>query len=368
MPARKPGGKYKGKVPRTKGEATIAAELEAKRRKAYEANLAKLQERRQQELLAEQGLQSEEEEAQAMKLARIAQMFGTGKKGLLTKFWKNWKIGMIAMRREKAIEERKTCWRRSCDFCDVVPIKKSHRHGEFGPAHSTTCKGWWTNTLDREDWGVELHPKEAAADRPDVVNKYRSCTCCGADTGLPGLGCRTYHSLRDVGFLRPSEVEERLAAKDRQAARQRKGSVTFQAALAASASAPTLHLRKSPRSPGLKLSVQSNWTQVKNESNAQFDVPEYDPSEAYVMSRYQEMQEERRAWSDGLSAMAGSPVTRIRSGQIGFETMYRQASLPSLAPPMTEKKEPLEEVAHWRTGQKTMFDKHMAKMYVVGVQ
>merc|ERR1719235_2224637 len=57
-------------------------------------------------MLAEQGLQSAEEEAQALKLAKIAQMFGHGKKGTLRKFWKNWKIGVIQLKKDRALEER----------------------------------------------------------------------------------------------------------------------------------------------------------------------------------------------------------------------------------------------------------------------
>jgi len=364
---RKPGGKYKGKIPRAKGEATIAAELEAKRRKAYEANLAKLQERRQQELLAEQGMQSDEEEAQALKLAKLAQMFGSGKKGMLQKFWKNWKIGIVSMRKEKAIEERKFCWRTSCNFCNVIPGKIQHRHGEFGPAAMGTCKNWWSSTFDREHWGNELHPIEAAKDRPDIVNRFRSCTCCGVDTGLPGLGCRSWTMLRDVGFMRPSEVEEKLPRTELGKSKNLHVSLG-KFGMSGSMSTPSLRMSKSQ---GLNLSVDANWTKLKNDSDATYrGVPEYDPTEAFVLSPSQTLQEERRAWSDGLSAMAGSPPTRVRSGQLG-QTMLGQTMLPKIGPFVpnkTEQGEQLDEVVHWRTGQKTMLDKHMAKMYVVGVQ
>lgn len=359
---RKPGGKYKGKIPRSKGEATIAAELEAKRRKAYEANLARLQERRQQELLAEQGLQSEEEEAQALKLARLAQMFGTGKKGMLQKFWKNWKIGIVAMRKEKAIDERKFCWRKSCAFCDVIPEMKLQRHGEFPKAHEGTCKNWWTSTLDRTSWGEELHPVEASRDRPDVVNRFRACTCCGVDTGLPGLGCRAWSMLQDTGFLRPSEVEARLAAKGPQKAKHLQFDMPM-ASMSGSMSTPALR----SKSPRLNLSVEHNLALVRSEFNNSTynDAPEYDPTDPFVLSAHQAQQEERRAWSDSLSAMAGSPTTRLRSGQLGL-TMLPPIN-PHI-PNLTHKGETLDEVAHWRTGQKTMLDKHMARMYVVGLQ
>lgn len=354
---RKPGGKYKGKIGRAKGEATIALELEAKRRKAYEANLARLQERRAQDMLAEQGLQSAEEEAQALKLAKIAQMFGHGKKGTLRKFWKNWKIGMIAMRREKAITERKTCWRRSCSFCDVVPATLAHMHGKFSLPHTLSCKSWWRSNLGRDQVGEELHPLAAARDRPQIVNDYRQCTCCGVDTGATGLGCRCWHQLRDVEFMNPSESAQRLkATRFEQFPTQ-----AMMAGLASSSSAPVLH---SPKSARMTLSSETNWVALRSNSPAGA-APEYDPSELFALSAEQTRMEERRAWSDDLTAMAGSPWTRKRSGEIGLP------SLPPISPTvpsLTDRGVGLEEVTHWRTGQKTMLDKHMMKMYVVGVQ
>jgi len=357
---RKPGGKYKGKVGRAKGEATIAAELEAKRRKAYEANLARLQERRAQDLLAEHGMQSAEEEAQALKMAKIAQMFGSGKKGTLTKFWKNWKIGIVNMRREKAIEERKTCWRRSCDFCEVVPIRLAHRHNEFGLPHRHTCKHWWNDSLGRTHLGDEMRPIEAARDRPDVVNDYRQCTCCGADTGQVGLGCRTWHGLRNVGFMSPSDVKQKTGFK---ATRFQFPAPAMMAGLKGSSSSPALR-SWSPRNPGHSLSIDENWASLRNSTSSD-GVLEYDPTMPFVMSSHQAAEEERRGWSDSLSAMSGSPWTRKRSGQLCLPAL--PPSMP-LSPKQTDRGELLNEVAHWRTGQKTMLDNHMMKMYVVGVQ
>jgi len=354
MPARKPGGKYKGKIPRSKGEATIAAELESKRRKAYEANLARLQERRQQELLAEQGMQSEEEEAMALKLARIAQMFGSGKKGTLTKFWKNWKIGMVNMRRERAIEERKFCWRSSCAFCDVIPAKKTHMHGMFGPHHMSRCGGWWTSALGREDWGNEIFPKEAKEDRPDVCNRNRNCTCCGADTGLPGLGCRSYTGLRDVGFMNPDEMTAKLAEMSR--SRQTPADAIMRA-MAASASAPQLATNTK-----MTISAATNWNTLKStgrrEKGFAAGVPEYDPSETFALSPLQAQIEERRAWNDGF---VGAPPARIKPAELGTTMLPK---LPAPAPKKDGKGDELEEVMKFGSGQKTMLDKHLMRMYV----
>jgi len=360
---RKPGGKYKGKIGRSKGEATIAAELEAKRRKAYEANLARLQQRRQQELLAEAGLQSAEEEAQALKLAKIAQMFGHGKAGTLRKFWKNWQIGIIAMRKEKALDERKTCWRRSCGFCASLPVKEVNRHGLHNHAHTCSCKAWWKTNLGREDWGEELDPVAAASVRPDIVNEYRMCQCCGADTGMTCLGCRCWHGLLDAEFVCPSE-----ALKMSQATRPVESYMQSMgvAALKASASSPAL---RSPRTQILKKSEMNNWARLRESMAQHGRPPEYDPSEPFHLSPEQAEIEARRAWSRELATMAGSPTNKRRAAAAGDVRLpMLSASAASLAPQTSERGEPLQQVTHWRTGQKTMLDKHLMKMYVVGVQ
>jgi len=395
---RKPGGKYKGKVGRAKGEATIAAELEAKRRKAMEANLAKLQERRQQDLLAKHGMQSAEEEALAQKMARIAQLFGQGKKGTLKKFWNNWLIGVVAMKRGKALDERQTCWRRSCDFCAPVPAFEPNLHGKFAGPHCHSCKSWWTGALGRTNWGPEMHPAAAAKDRPQVVNDNRACLCCGTDTGQPGMGCRCWHGLRETGFMDPSEQQKMRATTAFASASPSIRGVMSE--MARSSSAPGMQ-RQKPTSQRLNLSVEDNWSTLRS-SNAQGDVREYDPSEPFALTKKQSVEEQRRVWSDDLSAMAGSPMSRKRSGTVGLPASSpwntfsgsgdgRQGTvglassntwnlsgtgfpmLPPITPqsavPLkTAQGKPLQEVTHWRTGQKTMLDRHLMKMFVVGVQ
>jgi hypothetical protein len=358
---RKPGGKYKGKIGRAKGEATLAAELEAKRRKAYESNLARLQERRQAELLAEAGLMNDEEEEQAMKLAKIAQMFGAGKKGTLKKFWKNWRIGIVAMKKARVIDERKTCWRKSCQFCDHLPVKMNHRHGEFDMRHTLGCKAWWTNSLGRTLWGKEVNAKAAMDDRPDVVNDFRNCVCCGVDTGLTGLGCRTFHGLQDPQFMNASQIEKEKAREQAKHAHFASFIPAF-ALTGRSASTPSL---RGAASPNMTLSAEENWAALRT-CSPNGEVPEYDPTMPFVLSPTQAVLEERRLWSDELSAMAGSPWTRRRGGEVGLPAL---PPIPQVvAPERTDRGKALQQVAHWRTGQKTMLDKHMMKMYVVGTQ
>jgi len=114
MPARKPGGKYRGKITREKGESTIAAELAERARKQHEEKLLKLQERRRQELLAKAGLRSKEDEENEAKMRKLLNMFGSGKAGIVRKFFGNWKVGINALRKERLRHERDTCWKRSC--------------------------------------------------------------------------------------------------------------------------------------------------------------------------------------------------------------------------------------------------------------
>lgn len=122
------------------------------------------------------------------------------------------------------------------------------------------------------------------------------------------------------------------------------------------------------------MSATQNWTELRHRpSTSPVGVPEYDPSEVFVLTKKQAGEESRRVWSDNLSSMAGSPVNRKRSGTIGFNAMQMAAAkqlpaITSFVPRVTERGKKMVESTHWRTGQKTMLDQHMMKMYVVGVQ
>jgi len=358
MPARKPGGKYKGVVSREKGAATIAAELEHKRRLAYQETLKKLAVRRAEEA-ARPGLQSDEDEAQMIKLQKIAMMFGTGKKATYKKFFQNWKVGIIQIKKDKLLAERQLSWRRSCQYCT-----KDGKPGHFGARHDAECQCWWKSSLGRDHWGEELNPAAAAADRPVATNLNRMCTCCGVDTGAPAHGCRAFHMLTDTGFERPSDAEDILRKRD--LLRQH---VKFSSM--GSASSPDLLSASSPRSPMNKmtLSAQTNMANLRRRQA----VPEYDPTAPFALSDEQAYTEERRSWITSLEDTAGAP-TWMRAGRSEASltlppispgsSIYRPLPVPS----QTEKGKPLEKVLHWRTGMKTMLDTHMMKMYVVGVQ
>jgi len=410
---RKPGGKYKGKCGREKGPASIALELENKRRAQYEKNLKSLQEKRNKALEKECGMMSAEEEERQRKMDKIAQMFGSGKKGTLTKFWKNWKLGMAESRKTRALDERKTCWKQSCNFCSDMEVHQKSRAGDFGPHHCRKCTMFWDTTFGHEDDTVERDPAAAARDRPAICNELRACACCGADVGLPIGGCRCYLMVKDAGFMSPSEhspdepyaaISQTLgtpAAKDQgksmlastmsTMAPSTLGSTvlgsTFGTTLGSmasrmfgmskSASGP---LPGSPISPALKklktLSADENWAKLRNSSSQGALAPlEYDPSLPFMLTPQQKFEESRRVWSDELTNMAGSPKNRARSGTIGLP----KDALPALS--VKERKKLLkqtalpvydtdgfifEEVAHWRTGQKALLNSHLMTCMVVG--
>merc|ERR1711865_128602 len=263
------------------------------------------------------------------------------------------------------------------DFCDSVPVRDANRHGKFGPQFMTGCKNWWKGALGRAGWGEELNPQGASGDRTDEANKNRVCTCCGVDTGLSALGCRGWHELRDTGFMRPSDVEAQKNATQLKQTRFEGQPTTMNphhefvsqmSQMSRSASMPTMRSPQGP--PPMSLSVENNWAQLRDPYSRYGEVPEYDPSEPFALTAEQSHEEGRRNWSDSLSAMAGSPKSRRRSGE---PLTASSRWLPAIAPPTfvpskTEQGKPLQESTHWRTGQKTMIDKHLMKMYVVGVQ
>merc|ERR1719183_1954874 len=76
-------------------------------------------------------------------------------------------------------------------------------------------------------------------------------------------------------------------------------------------------LLSSPKAHKMTLSAEANWSQLRR-STSDGAMPEYDPSAPFALSPKQKHDEHRRQWSDELSAIAGSPPTRHRSGLIGL--------------------------------------------------
>merc|ERR1712125_223890 len=111
----------------------------------------------------------------------------------------------------------------------------------------------------------------------------------------------------------------------------------------------------------MTLSAHSNMVELRRRGD---HVPEYDPTEVFALSQEQARIEERKSWITSLENSAGAvPIRRL--GTMGGSGA-RIAGLtwrPPHAPANDGKGKPLEEVMHWRTGQRTMLDNHMMRMY-----
>jgi hypothetical protein len=114
MPPRKPGGKYRGLVTRTKGESTRQAEAEAQARRDQELYNKQKQEQHQRRLLAASGMKharrSEEDEAKQ----RVLNMLMGGRKNGLRKFFQGWVVGVETYQIEDNMKARQESWRRAC--------------------------------------------------------------------------------------------------------------------------------------------------------------------------------------------------------------------------------------------------------------
>mmetsp|Transcript_24227 Transcript_24227/g.53785 ORF Transcript_24227/g.53785 Transcript_24227/m.53785 type:complete len:260 (+) Transcript_24227:54-833(+) len=108
------GGKYKA-IGRAKDEDTVTAEAAEKARKKRLAALKRLQEIRSRELAANVTLRSEQQIQEEDKKKRIISLLVGGRKNV-KKFFQSWIIGMHNSKKERAVRERETCWRRSCDL------------------------------------------------------------------------------------------------------------------------------------------------------------------------------------------------------------------------------------------------------------
>jgi len=117
MPARRPGGKYAGKIARVKPPELLAAEKEEEERKNREALSQRADKARERRLLDDRGLRhSKEEEEEARKQA-IVNLLVSSKGGNVKKFFTTWVVGVRNIKREKAVEKRQDCWNRSCRAC-----------------------------------------------------------------------------------------------------------------------------------------------------------------------------------------------------------------------------------------------------------
>lgn len=116
MPPRRPGGKYKGKCGRAKGEATIEKELLEKARNALVERTQRLNEERQAKLMAGQTFGSPKEQEKNARKQKILNLL-MGSKGP-KKWFQSWKVGVANVRHERLLRLREFGWTRSCGQMD----------------------------------------------------------------------------------------------------------------------------------------------------------------------------------------------------------------------------------------------------------
>jgi len=118
MPPRRPGGKYKGLVKKTKGANELAKEAEEERRKRLQEQAERAEAKRAAEnKLKDASLKSAKEQEAEVRKQRILNMLVGGRKGDLKKFFKSWVVGLVAVKRERVLKERERAWRCSCRVC-----------------------------------------------------------------------------------------------------------------------------------------------------------------------------------------------------------------------------------------------------------
>jgi len=114
MPPRRPGGKYKGVITRSKGEETLALEADIRRRKKLEEHIAKLEEKRDTDKKAAEEMKRIQEEQQEEARRRVMNFMMGGNRGNTRKFFKAWMVGVTMGKKERKILERNRSWRLSC--------------------------------------------------------------------------------------------------------------------------------------------------------------------------------------------------------------------------------------------------------------
>lgn len=119
---RRPGGKYKGLIHRTKGEETLAVEAEERAARARMFAVKRVAELKARQLTAGHGLKSSKEEEEEAKKMKILNMMVGGKRSV-EKYFLNWIVGVRQVKKEKMLHLREAEWRKSCDC--------RHGHGDW---------------------------------------------------------------------------------------------------------------------------------------------------------------------------------------------------------------------------------------------
>merc|ERR1719343_1426200 len=116
MPPRKPGGKYKGAIKRQKGEETLMAEAQERRKKALEEHLKRVEAKRETDHRAAEELNKRRKAEEEAVKQRILNFLMNGNKGAAAKakYFKAWIMGKDIYQREKVVVARDNAWRASC--------------------------------------------------------------------------------------------------------------------------------------------------------------------------------------------------------------------------------------------------------------
>ncbi|CAK9026469.1 unnamed protein product [Durusdinium trenchii] len=118
MPPRRPGGKYKGLITRTKTDAALAAEADARAKKRQEEVLKRAAMRKQREKMDREGVGPDAVDPEEEKRQRILNLLMGGRRGDTKKFFQAWKKGAAQQRKEMKIHEREIGWKRHCNGMD----------------------------------------------------------------------------------------------------------------------------------------------------------------------------------------------------------------------------------------------------------
>lgn len=137
MPPRRPGGKYKGLVTRTKTDAVLAAEANARAKKRQEDVIKRAAMRKQKQLMDREGVGHEVADPEEEKRQRILNLLMGGRRGDAQKFFQAWKKGAAQQRKEMKIHEREIGWRRNCHGSDPEFPKNCNAMKQLLPSSLT---------------------------------------------------------------------------------------------------------------------------------------------------------------------------------------------------------------------------------------
>mmetsp|Transcript_86279 Transcript_86279/g.225008 ORF Transcript_86279/g.225008 Transcript_86279/m.225008 type:complete len:318 (-) Transcript_86279:81-1034(-) len=118
MPPRRPGGKYKGFVSRSKGEETLLAEAADARKRQLAEHIARLEMKKDSDLKSALELNRQKAIQQEAMRQRIINMWMGGRKGNSQKMFKAWQIGVQIYKQDRLNKERDLRWRKSCGCND----------------------------------------------------------------------------------------------------------------------------------------------------------------------------------------------------------------------------------------------------------